>query len=78
MPGSSSLTLLVLLAGSGLQSEANQHVCTGSLRPRTDGSRAPPGAGERGWGGGCAGGRGSPSLLFYAEGAGAAGAAAHS
>lgn len=38
--------------------------------------RSPRGAGERGWGGGCAGGRGSPSLLFYAEGAGAASTAA--
>lgn len=78
MPGSSSLTLLVLLAGSGLQSEAVSTFAQGPSAPGPTAAALPRGAGERGWGGGCAGGRGSPSLLFYAEGAGAAGAAARS
>lgn len=54
MPGSSSLTLLVLLAGSGVQSEAISTFCTGTLRPRSHGSRAPPAGPESGAGAGAA------------------------
>lgn len=74
MPSSTSLTLLVLLASSGLQSKAISTFAQGpsGLPPDRQQPHSPRGAGERGWGRGCTGGRGpgSPSLLFYAEGAG--------
>lgn len=79
MPSSASLTLLVLVAGSGLQSEAVSTFAQGPSAPGPTAAALPrEGDGERGRGRGAAprGGLASPSLLFYAEGAGAAGAAA--